>query len=108
MSAYDEKDDEVDAEIKKLRAAPSTLKCQCCGSDRIIPTATLDGTEGQLRVTVIADPTAVIFKGYESELVTVRLCGECGHVALFSENPGRLYAVYLTSLKIVNAKILES
>ena len=101
--AYDARDDELDREIAKLHDAP-TPKCAACGSTQLIPTAELTTSEGRLHVRVPADPEAILFKGWESQEVTVRLCGECGYAQFFVKNPGILHRVYQQSLKATNAK----
>jgi hypothetical protein len=95
---YDDRDDELDQELARLHQAGPPAKCNHCGSTKIIPTAELVEAE-QSYVRVPAEPSAMVFKGWESEPLKVRLCGECGYVQLFVKNPARLYAVYLQSIK---------
>jgi hypothetical protein len=47
-----------------------------------------------LQIEVLRRPNAVLFKGAERSNVVARLCGACGHVELFAEMPGALYAAY--------------
>ena len=42
------------------------------------PAAIVRG-DGMLKIIVMADPEALIFKGYESEEVTASVCGACGY-----------------------------
>jgi hypothetical protein len=104
LMRYDDRDDEVDAEISKLHSVPTSAKCPHCGSDKIIPNALISDTQN-IKAIVMADPQALIFKGWESTEITARVCGNCGFVQLFAKNPALLYSVYQQSLK--NAPLMK-
>jgi len=75
--------------------------CVRCGSSKIIPRARVidvgDRTSlvGTLRVAVARNPDAAFFKGEEKIDTYARVCGECGFVELFAEDPNALYEAYL-------------
>jgi len=52
------------------------------------------GDAGDLSVVHYEDPDALIFKGKQSFSMYARVCGECGHVEFFVENPAKLYKRY--------------
>jgi predicted RNA-binding Zn-ribbon protein involved in translation (DUF1610 family) len=101
---YDDRDAEVGVEIAKLHATAPAAKCPHCGSDKLIPNALVCEVQS-VRVIVMSDPNAILFKGRESEEVTARVCGNCGFVQLFAKNPAVLYSVYQQSLK--NAPLMK-
>jgi hypothetical protein len=45
-------------------------------------------------VTFDLNPHAAIFKSTISARVLARVCGECGHIALFVENPAEFAAQF--------------
>jgi hypothetical protein len=102
---YDDRDDEVDAEISKLHGVPTAGKCPQCGSDKVIPNALVSAADDNTKAMVMADPQAILFKGWESSDITARICGNCGFVQLFAKNPALLYSVYQQSLK--NAPLMK-
>ena len=76
--------------------------CGRCGSSKIIPRArAIDlgdhAIVGSLRVAVERDPDALFFKGEERVDTYARICGECGFVELFAEDPQALYEAYVTA-----------
>jgi hypothetical protein len=95
---YDDRDAEVDAEIAKLHSAVGSAKCANCGSEHVVPNVTIHG-EHTLKLVVMADPQALLFKGWESTELTARVCGDCGYTQLFAKNPKLIYSVYQQSLK---------
>ena len=71
--------------------------CVKCGSNRFIDKVRLmdqDGTYGEddLAVTVYRKPDAMVFKGAVSHPVRPRVCGECGYLELYVEDPVGLLA----------------
>ncbi len=78
--------------------------CTLCGSDRIIPDVIiLDHNRNyaeELKVIYHRKPQALFLRG--STLGTLRawICGVCGHVELFVDNPDELYQAYLDALEI--------
>ena len=72
--------------------------CAKCQSTKIIPKAriidTNDNFKWDLTVEVYEDPDALIFKGAHRENMFARICGECGYVETYVENPQELYSAY--------------
>lgn len=104
---YDDRDAELDAEIAKLQSAVAAPKCIHCGSDRIVPNVTVHG-EQELALGVMADPGAILFKGWESTTLTARVCGNCGFTQFFAKNPALVWSVYQQSLKNAPRKSTEA
>ena len=74
------------------------MKCTCCGSERIIPQASIwEEQIGQLRAYVFVKPTAILFKERVWANLYARICADCGHTDLFTDNAGELYEAYLRS-----------
>jgi len=92
---YDDRDDEVGQAISKLQA-PNSPKCGVCGSDKIFP-AMLFGGNMNFQISVMAEPDALIFKGWETSELEARVCGDCGHVRFFAKAAASLYSVYVQS-----------
>ena len=71
------------------------------GSSKIIPNATIfdqgQGSDGLLKVIVDGNPDALIFKDRLYSRLAADICGDCGHVELKVDYPGRLYEQYLRS-----------
>jgi hypothetical protein len=49
----------------------------------------------RLGVKVFEHPEALVFKGAHAADLRSRVCGECGYVELYVENPQELYSAYL-------------
>ena len=58
-----------------------------------------DSQSFSLRVAVARKPEALIFKSEEKIDTYARVCGECGFVELFAEDPLALYEAYLIATK---------
>ena len=75
-------------------------KCPNCQSAKIIPGVRIIDQMGhyiRLGVNVYEHPDALVFKGKHSEGLHARICGDCGHVELYVENPQELYSVFRDS-----------
>ena len=74
-------------------------KCHICQSDKVIPEVQIldqgQYSDGKLRVAIDTKPYAVLFKGWSKSELKAWICGDCGHVELFVENPQDLYKAYL-------------
>jgi predicted nucleic-acid-binding Zn-ribbon protein len=74
-------------------------KCEKCGSDKIIPRAkVIDRADynaaGDLTVAVDENPDAFMFKQRVYASVTARVCGNCGFIELYADEPQSLYSAY--------------
>jgi len=72
-------------------------RCAKCQSEKIIPRVRIIDQVGhsiRLGVNVYETPDALIFKGKHSEELHARICGACGNVEMYVDNPGELYSVY--------------
>ncbi len=73
--------------------------CAKCGSEKLIWDATaIDrgdyNSEGELSVGVDEKPSALIFKQRMRSNVSAVVCGECGYIEFYAENPEILYQAY--------------
>ena len=50
-----------------------------------------------MSVHVYENPEALIFKGTSMGTLNAWICGECGYVETYVENPEELYSAYLKS-----------
>lgn len=78
-------------------------KCAKCGSTHIVPSARVidrdyDGTTLGLCLGVARKPEAFLFKREELAEVRAQVCGDCGHVELFTKDARSLYKAYLESI----------
>ena len=74
--------------------------CSKCRSDKVIPDVRIIDQVGhriRLGVNVYEDPEALIFKGTHYSDLRSQVCGECGYVETYVENPGELYSAYLNA-----------
>lgn len=76
-----------------------TQICVKCGSDKIIPQAKVfdrgdSGAEGNLAVSVDEKPDALIFKQRVRSGVTSKVCGNCGFMELYANEPQSIYSAY--------------
>jgi len=71
-------------------------RCPECGSEDLIPRVevTAGHGDGRLAVGIAAHPNAFLFKGMQHEPVTATVCGKCGLVRFFVNNPQHLLATY--------------
>ncbi len=74
--------------------------CAKCRSAQVMPKVRImdrghySGDAGDLTLVLYEDPEALIFKGTHEGSLSARVCGACGYVELFLQNPQELYAVY--------------
>lgn len=76
-------------------------QCPKCRSEKIIPYVQIFDRVGhsiRLGVKVFEHPEALVFKGAHAADLRARVCGECGYVESYVENPQELYSAYLTGL----------
>ena len=72
--------------------------CSKCQSNKMIPNVSIrDGGGLAVAVKVYDHPDALVFKGEHASNLHARICGECGNVESYVDNPQELYAVYLAS-----------
>ncbi len=76
------------------------LKCSKCGSEKIIPLASMidqgQASDGTLKALVgYTNPEAWVFKGAVYAKMKANICGECGYTELIAENAAALYGAYL-------------
>jgi len=74
----------------------TSLTCLRCGSSSVIPDAEiLDGNGAPLKVNVQRKPDASVFKGRVYSETRFQVCGVCGNVELYVEDPESLWEAYL-------------
>ena len=86
-----------------------TDNCEKCGSNKIIPKAkVIDrgdyNAEGDLAISVDEKPDAFVFKQRIRSGVTAKVCGDCGFMEFYADDPQALYSAYLNQeprLKLV-------
>lgn len=72
------------------------LTCLRCGSSHIIPDAEINDSNGStLKVTVHRRPDASVFKKPVQSKTRFQVCGVCGNVELYVEDPEGLWEAYL-------------
>lgn len=75
------------------------MKCVVCGSERIIPGATIfdqgQYSDTKLKIGIAMKPDAMLFKELFFTNLRASICGDCGHVELSVEQPRELYGAYL-------------
>jgi hypothetical protein len=74
--------------------------CPKCQSRKMIPAARIVDQAGhfiRLAVSVDEKPDALIFKGAHTQLLRARICGACGNVELYVDDPEELHSVYQAS-----------
>jgi hypothetical protein len=73
-------------------------RCAKCGSDKVVPLASIAAqsqqSQGQVNAYIFSNPEAWIFKGPVFARLRARICGECGHAELIAENAAELYEAY--------------
>lgn len=79
-----------------------TPTCAHCGSDAVIPDVFLYDKEGlgspKLQVCLHRNPDALMLKQTERTDTRVQVCGDCGHVALFSTDARALWDAHVDRL----------
>jgi hypothetical protein len=74
-------------------------KCLACGSERMVPNGRVLDQEqysrGCLLLSLRRVSNALLFKKPFYDRVRAWVCGECGYVQLFAENPRQLYQAHL-------------
>lgn len=83
---------------------PRVESCAKCRSAKVIPRARIIdrgdyNVHADLTVHVYENPEALIFRGTNAGTLTAWICGECGYVETYIENPGELYAAYLRAVE---------
>ena len=78
--------------------------CAKCGSTKLIPGVTVKDqgqySDGQLKALVgYLNPEAMVFRGRTYAKLRATICGECGYVELWAEDPARLYEAYTRTQK---------
>ncbi len=76
--------------------------CSKCQSEKIIPDVQIIDRAGhmiRLGVKVFEHPEALVFQGAHAADLRSWVCGECGHVESYVENPQELYAAYLAGAR---------
>ncbi len=69
-------------------------KCYKCGSNKIISGARFDDSMaagGNIQLKINSIPDALIFKGVIKSELRAYLCGDCGYVETYIENPQRVW-----------------
>ncbi len=74
------------------------LKCAKCGSEKVIPVASIQDqgqySDQRLKAFVYSNPDAWVFKGTVYATLQARICGECGYTELFARNAPEVYEAY--------------
>lgn len=79
---------------------PRVDKCAKCSSTSVIQRAmavdkvSAAGAEQASTVRVDADPNAMVFKKSARSVVHAWICGQCGYIELYADNPGELYQAF--------------
>lgn len=88
-------------EVDQPEVPPSQSACPRCGSSKMMFGVTVQdqgqGSNGDLRVVVCGDPSALIFKDRLYGELKANICADCGHVELRVANPKELYRHYRRS-----------
>ena len=75
------------------------LTCLRCGSSSVIPDAQLADSDGSgfppSKVEITRRPQAWVFKEPIRVVTRAQVCGVCGYVELFAEDPEALWKAYL-------------
>lgn len=79
-----------------------TPRCPSCGSDALVPDAFLTvkdwGSNVALQVGVFRKPEALMMKAPERTGTSLRVCGDCGFVTLFADDPHALWDAHVDRL----------
>lgn len=75
------------------------MECTKCGSVRVMPDVQIfdqgQYSDGHLKARIDTKPEALMFKGTITSPLRGHVCGDCGYVELFVENPAALYEAWL-------------
>ena len=79
---------------------PDPLVCTRCGSESVIPRLRVvergeDGARHDVQLEIQRRPTAMFFKRPERSTLVARVCGDCGHVEIYTDAPRALYTAWL-------------
>ena len=82
------------------RSPEITPRCLKCGSDAMVPGARMidrgDGNTRQVaQVGVATKPDAIVFKGEVRSEVSASVCGDCGFVELYADDPHALWDAHI-------------
>jgi predicted nucleic-acid-binding Zn-ribbon protein len=82
---------------------PNLKSCPKCESAKIIPQVRIidRGTynmAGNLTVQVCENPDAMLFRYTHDGVLRAWICGDCGYVETYVDNPGELYSAYRESI----------
>ena len=72
--------------------------CPICGSQNVIPDASVTASHQHLKVVVKGNPQALVFKDPLIVDLKAQVCGECGHVEFKAADPKALYRRYKSSI----------
>ncbi len=77
-----------------------TPRCLKCGSDAMIPDVrVIDRGENNARKTaeigVATKPNAVLFKGEVRSETYAMVCGDCGFIELYADDPATLWEAHV-------------
>ena len=73
--------------------------CQNCGCQKVIPDVEIidrdgDSQDANLSVRIDRNPNAILMKGSEVVKLKASICGACGYVQMFAEDPMALWNAY--------------
>jgi len=63
----------------------------------VVDKVSVAGAEQNFTVRVDSDPTAMMFKKSTRSDVHAWICGQCGYIELYADNPGELYQAFITA-----------
>jgi predicted nucleic-acid-binding Zn-ribbon protein len=74
----------------------SDNRCPKCGSEDVIPNTHVSGEfhDRKLKVDIVENLEAWVFKGVHESILTSAVCGQCGFVELYAKNPSELLKAY--------------
>jgi hypothetical protein len=83
---------------------PDLERCPKCQSAKIIPQVRIIdrgdySAAGDLTVQVYENPDAMLFKYTHHGVLRAWICGGCGYVETYVDNPGELYSAYQQSIR---------
>ncbi|MCB8943209.1 MAG: hypothetical protein H6658_05595 [Ardenticatenaceae bacterium] len=79
--------------------------CHICQSDKIMPEVQImdqgQYSDNKLKVGIDTKPQAILLKGWVQAQLKAWICGDCGHVELYVDNPQDLYKAYLRKIDML-------